>query len=85
MPPVRLLRQYIAVIDDDSFLRQGVMTSLNRDYQMIGFAKAESAIEAMQKEVPDLVLLDINLPGMNGMEALKKIRIIRRRSRSIPE
>ena len=69
-----MIRYSIALIDDDSFLREGIMTSLKRDYQIVGFSEAESAIGAMEKDVPDLLLLDINLPGMSGLEALKKIK-----------
>jgi DNA-binding NtrC family response regulator len=69
-----MIRYSIAIIDDDSFLREGIMASLKWDYLVLGFPEAESAIEGMEKNVPDLLLLDINLPGMSGMEALKRIK-----------
>jgi DNA-binding NtrC family response regulator len=69
-----MIRYSIAIIDDDSFLREGIMESLKGDYLILGFPEAESAIEGMENNVPDLLLLDINLPGMSGMEALKRIK-----------
>ncbi|MFB3885963.1 MAG: sigma-54-dependent transcriptional regulator [Thermodesulfobacteriota bacterium] len=69
-----MIRYSVAVIDDDSLLREGIMTSLGGNCQVSGFSEAESALETMEKDLPDLVLLDINLPGMSGLEALKKIK-----------
>jgi DNA-binding NtrC family response regulator len=69
-----MIRYSITIIDDDSFLREGIMASLKGDYHILGFPEAESAIEGMENNVPDLLLLDINLPGMSGMEALKRIK-----------
>jgi len=62
------------IVDDEPGIRTGVSIGLKRDYQVRTFADAESAIHAMASETPDLVLLDIGLPGMSGAEALTVIR-----------
>ena len=66
----------ILVVDDHSLVREGVITMLSvyDDFAIIG--EAESGEEALQKiseEAPDVVLLDINMPGMNGIETAKRI------------
>jgi DNA-binding NtrC family response regulator len=64
----------IYVVDDEETIREGVTMSLETDYQVKAFSSAETAIEAMNNNPPDLVLLDIGLPGMAGIEALGKIK-----------
>jgi two-component system response regulator AtoC len=64
----------IYLVDDDQMLREGVTLALERSYQVKAFSTADTAIEAIKKNPPDLVLLDIALPGINGIEALGKIK-----------
>jgi DNA-binding NtrC family response regulator len=64
----------IYVIDDEPTIREGISMALEADYRIETFSEAETAIEAMKSEPPDLVLLDIGLPGMGGIEALEKIK-----------
>lgn len=66
----------IFIIDDEVSIRKGLSFSLRKDYQVQAFATAEEALKAWKPGVPDLVLLDIGLPGMSGIEALKKIKAI---------
>ncbi|MBW1739711.1 MAG: sigma-54-dependent Fis family transcriptional regulator [Deltaproteobacteria bacterium] len=63
----------IYVVDDEETIREGVTMALETDYQVKAFSSAEAAIEAMNNNPPDLVLLDIGLPGMDGIEALGRI------------
>ncbi len=69
-------RYSIYLIDDEESIRQGIGISLKRDYEIETFADAESALKRIEISVPDLILLDIGLPGMNGIEALKEIKKI---------
>ena len=64
----------IYVVDDEKVAREGIALVLKKKYSVKGFPSAEAAIEVMESEPPDLVLLDIGLPGMTGIEALEKIK-----------
>lgn len=60
----------IYIVDDEQTIRNGITMALEDAYTVKSFATAEAALEAIQRGHPDLVLLDIGLPGMNGIEAL---------------
>ncbi len=64
----------IYVIDDEKLAREGIALVLNKEYRVKTFASAEAAIDAVKSEPPDLVLLDIGLPGISGIEALVQIK-----------
>ena len=64
----------IYIIDDEEIIREGLTMALEKDYNIKSFPNAESAIKALQVEPPDLILLDIGLPGMSGIDALNKIK-----------
>jgi len=64
----------IYIIDDEQTIREGITMALEADYQVEAFPEAETAIEAIKIHIPDLILLDIGLPGMDGIEALRKIK-----------
>lgn len=64
----------IYVIDDEKIITDGITMALEGDYRIQSFSSAEPAIEALQEDCPDLILLDIGLPGINGIEALRQIK-----------
>ncbi|MFH2131132.1 MAG: sigma-54 dependent transcriptional regulator [bacterium] len=66
----------VYLVDDDASIRKGIGFGLRKYYQIKTFASAGEAIEAIRNQPPDLVLLDIGLPDMNGIEALKIIKSI---------
>jgi DNA-binding NtrC family response regulator len=68
------LNYSIYIIDDEETIREGVAMALEPDYQVETFSTAEAAIEAMGNGSPDLALLDIGLPGMDGIKALDIIK-----------
>ncbi len=63
---------------DDSKLMNAVITNfvkkLHKDYEVIVAGSGEEAIQKYMDERPDLVFLDIKMPGMDGLTALEKIR-----------
>jgi DNA-binding response OmpR family regulator len=62
----------ILVVDDDELLRRSLAFNLERaGYRVATSDSAETALALAQRRPPDLVLLDIGLPGMDGLEALR--------------
>ena len=65
----------IYIVDDEAVARNGLKLALKKkNYSVQAFASAESGLEAIDENPPDLVLLDIGLPGMSGVEALEIIK-----------
>lgn len=65
----------VLIVDDDALMRRSVSVSLDQaGYQTMTASNAEEALRLVGDVRPDLVLLDIGLPGMDGMEALRQIR-----------
>jgi DNA-binding response OmpR family regulator len=65
----------ILLVDDDALLRRSLAFSLEQaGYRVSTAATAEDALSLAQRETPDLFLLDIGLPGIDGLEALKTIQ-----------
>ena len=62
-----MIRYVIHLIDDEPTIRGSIVASLEEKYRIVAFADAESALDAMAEASPDLVLLDIGLPGMEGV------------------
>ncbi len=72
----------ILVADDNAAVRRGIVGLLSReaDWKVCGEAKdGAEALQQAQKHQPDLVLLDISMPGMNGLEVARLLR------RDLPE
>lgn len=65
----------ILLIEDDSFLLSMYATKFEMEnFQVITAEDGEKGIKLAMKEVPDIILLDILLPKLNGFEVLKEIR-----------
>ncbi|MDH3803788.1 MAG: sigma-54 dependent transcriptional regulator [Deltaproteobacteria bacterium] len=64
----------IYVVDDDSDMREVLSLALEPKFQVKAFSTAGSAIEVIKDDPPDLVLLDIGLPDMSGVDALREIK-----------
>jgi DNA-binding NtrC family response regulator len=65
----------IYIVDDEDVARAGLKLALKKkNYEVAAFETAETALKAIGKNPPDLVLLDIGLPGMSGVEALEIIK-----------
>ena len=64
----------IAVVDDNADNRLIIRTILEDQFEIIEFANGVEAIEGFKKTRPDVVILDISLPEMDGTEILRRIR-----------
>ncbi|MCP5316786.1 MAG: UvrY/SirA/GacA family response regulator transcription factor [Chromatiaceae bacterium] len=66
----------IMLVDDHDLFRAGVRSILQGQDGMVvvgEFANGEDAINAVRAEAPDLILMDVNMPGIGGVEATRKI------------
>jgi two-component system, OmpR family, alkaline phosphatase synthesis response regulator PhoP len=69
------MRRRLLLIEDDATLRQALSFSLVREgYEVATAADGESALDAARNERVDLILLDVMLPGMSGVEVLRVLR-----------
>ncbi len=65
----------ILVVDDEPQIRRVMRTSLTSEgYAVLEARSGEEALETLRRERPDLVLLDINMPGISGLETCREIR-----------
>ena len=70
------LRKKIVIVEDNEDLRNSYSLIINNSgsYEVIGaYGTGEEAIEKVQKRVPDIILMDIELPGINGSETTRRI------------
>jgi DNA-binding response OmpR family regulator len=65
----------ILLVDDDALMRRSLAFHLEQaGYQVHTAANAEAALSFVRNSPPDLVMLDIGLPGMDGLDALREIK-----------
>ncbi|HEV8347901.1 MAG TPA: sigma-54 dependent transcriptional regulator [Vicinamibacterales bacterium] len=70
MPKSRIL-----VIDDESAIRDSLKMTLEYEgYEFVGAATGQEGLALAEREGPDLVLLDVKMPGMDGIEVLERLR-----------
>ena len=67
-------RKTLLVVDSDDQMRETLTAALRRDYRVLRAATGEAALQIMQKEDVDLMLLEVHLRGISGFEVLKIIR-----------
>lgn len=70
----------VAIVEDEERIREGVEALINGtdDMRCIGaFANAETALQQMPQDWPDVVLMDINLPRMSGIECVTRLKGLR--------
>jgi DNA-binding NarL/FixJ family response regulator len=64
----------IVVVDDHAMFRTGVKAELGSSVEVVAeAADADSAVDAILRELPDVVLLDVHLPGGGGTEVLRRV------------
>jgi DNA-binding NtrC family response regulator len=68
-------RKRVLVVDDELGVRESIRILLSGDYEISSVTSGDVALDAIQRERPHLVLLDIIMPGMDGMELLERVRV----------
>src|SRR4249919_574362 len=70
MPKSRIL-----IVDDEAAIRDSLKMTLEYEgYEVIGAATGQEGIALVERDLPDLVLLDVKMPGMDGLEVLDRLR-----------
>jgi two-component system nitrogen regulation response regulator NtrX len=70
-----MAKSRILVIDDESAIRDSLKMMLEYEgYEFMGAATGQEGLALAERETPDLVLLDVKMPGMDGLEVLDRLR-----------
>jgi len=70
-----MVRQSVLVVEDEEDIRELVSYNLLKEgYQVAGVASGEDALSAVESKTPDLILLDIMLPGLDGLRVCRKLK-----------
>lgn len=65
----------IAIVEDDPIMQEVMRDTLRPEgYELVVFPDGESALKSIPGEKPDLIILDVNLPGMNGFEVCRGLK-----------
>jgi CheY-like chemotaxis protein len=68
------MKPKILIIDDDLSIRLLLENFLSRDYEIIGKTNGIEALDWLEHDIPDLIICDIQMPGMDGYEVLRRVR-----------
>jgi len=75
----------VVVVDDDPANRRMAVSALDtEDFRVTALASGEELIDYVSRQTPDLILLDILMPGMGGFEAMNRLRETRKDQCEIP-
>jgi putative two-component system response regulator len=69
-------RGKILLVDDERSVRESLKMILKDDYELSVFSQGEEVLKEFRQDVTDVALLDIKMPGMSGMELLKRLKEI---------
>ena len=69
-----MTRRRIAIVEDNADNRLLLTALLGDDHDLDEYADGPSALQGLPGALPDLILLDISLPGMDGPEVLRRLR-----------
>ena len=65
----------VMIVDDDELIRRAVTIYLsNRGYEVIGAVNGSDCLVKLSPKMPDVILLDVMMPGMDGRETCRRIR-----------
>ena len=67
-------RKKVLIVDDEAGIRDSLRLLLKQNFDVMVAADGEQALGMIQEEPPDLILLDLMMPRLDGMETLKRLR-----------
>ncbi|MFK5987028.1 MAG: response regulator [Pseudomonadota bacterium] len=67
-------KPYILIVDDDPVNHLVLQLILEDDFEEWAVNNGQECLQSLHKRIPDLILMDIEMPVLNGIEACKKIR-----------
>jgi len=67
-------RKTVLICDDEEGIRESLKLILEEDYELLFASSGNEALELVKSANPDVVILDIKMPKMSGMETLKEIK-----------
>ena len=68
------LKPTLLIVDDELGARQSLEVILEDDYRVLSAMNGTEALELLQRETVNLVLLDVNMPDMDGLEVLQRVK-----------
>src|SRR5690349_5508384 len=70
-----MAKSRILVVDDEAAIRDSLRMTLEYEgYEFLGAATGQEGLALAEREAPDLVLLDVKMPGMDGLEVLERLK-----------
>jgi DNA-binding response OmpR family regulator len=65
----------IAVVDDEEAIRETLIETLEQNgFETLGYENGRTGLDGVRRDPPDLVLLDVNMPGLDGIEVCRRLR-----------
>jgi DNA-binding response OmpR family regulator len=74
------LKRKVLIVDDSDGVREGLALCLADEFEVAAASSGEEALDILHRFDPDVVLLDLRLPGMGGEEVLQRLSETPRRS-----
>jgi DNA-binding NtrC family response regulator len=71
-------KKTVMIVDDESSIRESLKWAFKDDYDVLLATQGRRALQLVEKEPPDLILLDLLLPDISGMEVLKRVKELKR-------
>lgn len=68
------MKKLIYIVEDEPDLRDALVYNFQNDFKVKGFSNGEVCLDKIKKKKPDLIILDIMLPGISGLDVCKKIK-----------
>jgi DNA-binding NtrC family response regulator len=72
--PMSVPRKTLLIVDDDEGMRETLVAILGDEFDTVVAGSAERALEALQRQAIDLLLADVRLPGMSGLDLLRLVK-----------